>query len=83
MESPENGKDVLTFLDEGLFPRHCGDKLPDLIMYDRACIVTRSFKDGNSQMQFAERWFNGERSPGWRVDRFHFFSHSALDEHCR
>lgn len=77
LSRPETYEDIMEFLDTKLFP--AGSTLPDYLFYDRACHLTRGFKEGNSIEAFAVRW----TGVCWRVDRFHFLGHDEADQHCR
>ena len=75
----ENVQDILQFMDTILYP----DNLPDYVVYDRACQLTLSFKQGNLLSGYGDRWYWGVGAPRWRVDRFHFLGHSSEDMNCR
>jgi hypothetical protein len=87
MKRDEAYRDIQEYLNRVLYPRSpCASdrqELPDYIIYDRACHYILSFRDGNLLGQYAQRWFWDHEGPKWRVDRFHFLSHSAEDENCR
>lgn len=72
-------RDILRFMDTLLYP----DAPPDYVVYDGACTLTLSFKQGNLLEDYGDRWYWNPEAPSWRVDRFQFLGHSAEDDHCK
>lgn len=78
MHTPEKMTPILEHLQK-LFP-HEDDRLPDFLVYDRACRVWPAMHNKGGELEdFCERWGYLR----WIIDRFHFFSHSRKEPYCR